>query len=104
MAARQCTQTRRVVAEVYHTPSEVCIIIRVGYGGFSCMSFWGKVSMVYPYENALDRDILWRCDFCPSICGTRHVGPDLLYEFVLDIVYDIYGYRIWLMVCKLEDK
>jgi hypothetical protein len=34
MAARQCIRTRGAVAEVYHTPSKVCITIRVGYGGF----------------------------------------------------------------------
>jgi len=34
MAARQCIQTRGAVAEVCHSPSKVCITIRVGYGGF----------------------------------------------------------------------
>jgi hypothetical protein len=34
----------------------------------------------------------------------RDVGPDLRYEFTLDLGYDIYRYRIGLMMCKLDEQ
>ena len=37
-------------------------------------------------------------------CFQGDVGPDLRYEFVLDIGHNIYRYRIGLMVCKLDGQ
>lgn len=37
-------------------------------------------------------------------CFQHDVGPDLRNEFALDIGYDIYRYRIGLMVCKLDGQ
>ena len=53
MAARQCVRTHGAVAEVYHAPSKVCIAIRMGL----LYVILGKEFMVYPCENALDRDL-----------------------------------------------
>jgi hypothetical protein len=129
MVARQCIRTRGAVAEVYHAPfdSKVCITIRVGYGGFEgllvCHS--GKGFMVYPCENALDRYLNLSCrnmtsvfliatllpqlarDFISRVtvfCFQRDVGHNPRYEFALDIGYNIYNYRIGLMVCKLDEQ
>ena len=36
-------------------------------------------------------------------CFQRDVGPDLRYEFAVDIGYDLHRYRM-LMVCKLNGQ
>ena len=52
MAARQCIQTRGAVAEVYHAPSKVCIIIHVGYEGFEGLLVCHSGFMEYPCKSS----------------------------------------------------
>ncbi len=63
MVTRQCIRTRGAVAEVYLTPSKVCITIRVGYGGFEGPLVCHSGERVYgiPCENALDRALNLSC-------------------------------------------
>ncbi len=85
MAARQCIRTRGAVAEVYHAPSEVCITIRVGYGGLKRLLYviLGKRLMVYPCENALDRDLNLSSGNIISVLLIAALLPQLARDFSL---------------------